>query len=112
MNEIDATNKSLGRLATSIALLLRGKTKPNYQPNIIPSEKVTVKNISKMKFSAEKLNDKVYYHYSGYPGGMKSRTLKEQMEKDPRRVLRLAVFRMLAPNRLRAKMMKNLTIYK
>ncbi|MEK7616035.1 MAG: 50S ribosomal protein L13 [Patescibacteria group bacterium] len=112
MTYIDATNQVLGRLATRIAVLLRGKTKATYQPNLIPAEKITVTNVSKLKLSTKKLDQKTYFHYSGYPGGMKARTMQTQMERDPRKVLWLAVYRMLAPNRLRAKMMKNLIIEK
>ena len=111
MIELDATNQSPGRLASQIALILRGKTKPTYQPHMLPTEKVTVTNAAKMKFTGKKLDQKTYYHYSGYPGGMKARNLGNMMDKDPRRVLRLAVFRMLAPNRLRSKIIKNLIIH-
>ena len=112
MHEIDATNQTLGRLASRIAILLRGKLNPSYQPNLVPTEKVKVTNATKLRFSGAKNLNKVYYHYSGYPGGMKDKKIKEKMERDPRKVLRLAVLRMLAPNRLRAKMMNNLTIEK
>ena len=110
MIQLDATNQSLGRLASKIAVILRGKTKPTYQPNILPTEQVTVNNAAKMKFFGKKLEQKTYYHYSGYPGGMKARNLGKEMDKDPRKILRLAVYRMLAQNRLRAKIIKNLII--
>lgn len=110
MQTIDATNQTIGRLASKLAVLLRGKTKPTYEPNLVPTEKITVTHVSKMKIANRKLKQKIYYHYSGYPGGMKARALAEQMERDPRQVLRLAVERMLAPNRLRRVMMNNLTI--
>ncbi len=107
---IDATNQSLGRLASNIAVILRGKTNPNYKPNVMPQEKVTVSNISKLKFTGKKLDQKIYYHYSGYPSGMKARKLGNVFAKDPKKVLRLAVYRMLAPNRLRSRIIKNLEI--
>lgn len=107
---IDATNQSIGRLASKIALILRGKMTPHYKPNVMPQEKVIVENIKKVKFTGKKLDQKVYYHYSGYPGGMKARKLNEMFEKNPGNVLWMAVNRMLAKNRLRSKIMKNLEI--
>ena len=110
LHTIDATNEALGRLASKIAVILRGKINPDYTPNMMPQEKVLVNNISKIKFTGKKMEQKIYYHYSGYPGGMKARKLETMFEKDPKKVLRLAVFRMLAPNKLRAKIIKNLEI--
>lgn len=110
LHTIDASNEALGRLASKIALILRGKNNPNYTPNVLPQEMVLVNNISKVKFTGKKLEQKIYYHYSGYPGGMKARKLATMFEKDPRKVLRLAVYRMLAPNKLRDKIIKNLEI--
>ncbi len=110
IHTIDAENQPLGRLASKIAVILRGKNNPNYRPNEMPQEKVTVENIQKIKFTGKKLDQKIYHHYSGYPGGMKERKLKVLFEKQPKRVLWLAVYRMLAPNRLRSKIMKNLEI--
>ena len=109
---IDAANQSPGRLASTIAVLLRGKLDPKYEPNAMPKEKVVVTNASKMKLTGKKSGQKTYYHYSGYPGGMKSRKLDVMMNKSPQRVLWLAVYRMLARNRLRDKIIKNLTISK
>lgn len=107
-HNIDATNQPLGRLASKIAVILRGKTSPNYIPSALPEEKVWITNINKLKFTGKKTDQKIYYHYSGYPGGMKSKTLKTLFDQNPKRVLWLAVYRMLAPNRLRNKIMKNL----
>lgn len=107
---IDATNQSLGRLASNIAVLLRGKTHASYQPNVLPKDTVTISNVAKMKITGKKLKQKIHYHYSGYPGGMKARTLGDRMAKNPAEVLRLAVYRMLAPNRMRDKIIKHLTI--
>lgn len=110
LHEIDATNKALGRLASNIAVILRGKTNPSYRPNMLPQEKVIVSNINKIKFSGKKSEQKIYYHYSGYPSGMKARKLGTEFEKNPNKILRLAVYRMLAPNKLRDKIIKNLEI--
>ncbi len=109
-HNIDAANQSLGRLASRIAVILRGKTNPSYQPRLMPEDKVVISNIKQIKFTGKKLDQKIYYHYSGYPGGMKERKLGTMFEKNPKRVLWLAVYRMLAQNRLRAKIMKNLII--
>ncbi len=108
IHNIDATNQPLGRLASKIAVILRGKINPSYQPNLMPKEKVIVSNIKNIKFTGNKYKQKIYYHYSGYPGGLKSRKLNELFEKNPNRVLWLAVYRMLAKNRLRDKIIKNL----
>jgi len=110
IHTIDATNQSLGRLASRIAVILRGKTNPAYKPNIMPQEKVVVENVRRIKFTGKKLGQKIYRHYSGYPSGMKERKLGVLFEKDPKRVLQMAVYRMLAQNRLRDKIMKSLTI--
>lgn len=110
IHNLDATKQSLGRLASEIAVILRGKTSPSYQPNILPREKVVVINIKEIKITGTKPENKIYYHYSGYPGGMKARKLKDVFAKDPKRVLWLAVYRMLARNRLRDKIIKNLEI--
>ena len=110
LHTIDAADQSLGRLASRVAVILRGKNNPSYQPNLMPQEKVTIHNIAKIKFTGKKTEQKIYYHYSGYPGGMKARKLKNVFEKNPKKVLWLAVYRMLAPNKLRSKIMKNLEI--
>ncbi len=107
-HEIDASNKIFGRLATEIAILLRGKDRPDYQPHILPQIKVVVRDVNKMVFTGKKGNQKIYYHYSGYPGGMKERVLENEFQKNPSRVLRMAVYRMLPKNRLRDKIIKNL----
>ncbi len=110
IHTLDAANQSLGRLASRIAVILRGKTHPNYQPYLMPTDKVVVTNINQIKFTGKKLKQKTYYHYSGYPGGLKARKLADVFAKNPQRVLRLAVYRMLARNRLRDKIIKNLDI--
>lgn len=105
---IDATNQSLGRLASKIAVLLRGKHKPNFTPHLDQGDKVKVLNVDKIKVTSKKLEQKVYYKYSGYPGGLKKRKMAEVFEKNPQEVLRRAVYNMLPKNKLRAKMMKRL----
>lgn len=110
IHNIDATDQSIGRLASKIAVILRGKNNPNYQPNIEPDEKVIVDNIGRVKFTGNKFDQKIHYHYSGYPGGMKARTSAEIFAKDPRKLLKLAVYRMLAKNRIRDKIIKNLEV--
>ncbi len=105
---IDADNQPLGRLASKIAVILRGKNNPSYKPYLLPNEKVIIANVKKIKFTGKKLKQKIYYHYSGYHGGLKARKLEDFFEKNPQRVLWLAVYRMLARNRLRDKIIKNL----
>ena len=106
--EIDATNQSLGRLASKVALILRGKNSPKFQAHILSGEKVIVLNTRKIKFTGRKLEQKKYYHYSGYPGGLSEKKVKDVFEKNPNEVLRRAVFGMLPKNRLRKEMIKNL----
>ncbi|MEK7203762.1 MAG: 50S ribosomal protein L13 [Patescibacteria group bacterium] len=108
MIEIDASNQPLGRLASKIAQFLRGKQSPSFQPYILSKEKVMVSNAGKMKFTGRKMEQKKYYHYSGYPGGLKEKKMKDVFEKNPNEVLRRAVWGMLPKNRLRKEMIKNL----
>ena len=108
--EVDATNESLGRLASKIATLLRGKHLAGYQPYILPEIEVSVKNLKKIKFTGNKLKGTVYYRYSGYHSGIKSRTLGERWKKDPAEVLRYSVYRMLPKNKTRDKIIKNLKV--
>lgn len=108
--QIDAANRAIGRLATEIAVLLRGKNKPSFQPYLLPQVKVIVHGLDKAAFTGKKEKQKKYYHYSGYPGGMKTRVLGNEFQKNPGRILRLAVYRMLPKNRLRDKIIKNLII--
>ena len=110
-HEIDATEKTLGRLATHIATLLRGKNKPSFQPHIDGGDKVVVRNVSKIKITGQKMNQKVYYSYSGYPGGLKTKKLSTLFAVNPADVLRRAVFQMLPDNRLRKEMIKHLDIH-
>lgn len=108
--EVDATNQSLGRLASMIAAFLRGKHLPSYQPNVLPQVEVSVKNLKKVKFTGDKLKGKIYYKYSGYHSGVTSRTLGQRWEKDPAEVLRYSVYRMLSDNKTRNKIIRNLKI--
>ncbi len=108
---IDASGKTLGRLSTQIAMILMGKNKPNYTPNIISGDMVVVINSAKIKVSGNKLTDKFYYRHSGYPGGIKETSLRELLQKDPNQVIRHAVAGMLPKNKLQAQMLKNLKVY-
>ncbi len=107
--EIDASGKSLGRLAVQVAVLLRGKNKPNFVAYIDMGDFVVVKNIEKMKFTGNKLEDKNYFRFTGYLGNMKETTLKEFLaKKGPKEVLRTAVMGMLTKNKLRNLQIKRL----
>lgn len=107
---IDAAGKVLGRLASEIIFLLRGKNKTTFLPHKDEGDLVLVKNASKLKFTGKKFEQKKYYHHTGYLGGIKETPLKKIFEKDPTEVLRKAVFGMLPKNKLRAKMIKRLKI--
>ena len=105
---IDATNKILGRLATEIAVLLRGKNKPDFAPNKDIGDFIFVKNIEKIKVSGKKYDDKMYYRHSGYLGSLKETPYKKIFEKNPEEVLKKAVYGMLPKNKLRDKQIKRL----
>lgn len=105
---IDAVDKVLGRLATQIALLLRGKHKTTFRPHLDGGDIVIVKNVNQMKFTGRKLSQKIYYRHSGYLGGLKAVKLEELIAKRPEEVLRKAVLGMLPKNKLRARMIKRL----
>ena len=107
---IDASGKVLGRLATEIAVLLRGKQKPDFLPYKDMGDFVVVKNAGKIRFTGKKLEQKKYYHHSGYLGGLKEIPLKKLFASNPDKVLRMAVFGMLPKNKLRGKMIKRLKI--
>ncbi|HOK20699.1 MAG TPA: 50S ribosomal protein L13 [Candidatus Paceibacterota bacterium] len=109
--KIDATNKPLGRLASEIAIILQGKDSPDYQPNKVADVKVIVENVSKMKITGKKLEQKVYRHHTGYIGHLKETPMKDVFEKNPAEVLKKAVLGMLPKNSLRSKRIKNLKIY-
>jgi large subunit ribosomal protein L13 len=108
---VDAEAKTLGRLATQIADLLRGKGKPQFTPHIDTGDFVVVVNAEKVHVTGKKLEQKIYYHHSGYPGGLRERTLAEQLQRRPEEVLRKAVKGMLPKNRLAAAQITKLKIY-
>jgi len=108
---IDASGRVLGRLAAEIAILLRGKHKPDFVPYKDTGDFVVVKNINKIKFTGKKIESKIYFRHSGYLGSLKEIPLKTLFEKDPSKVLQRAVFGMLPKNKLRAKMIKILKIH-
>jgi len=108
---VDATGQTLGRLATQIADALRGKRKPVYTPHVDTGDFVVVVNAEKISVTGKKRTDKKYYRHSGYPGGLKTRTLDEMLERRPEEVLRLAVKGMLPRNRLARKQLTKLKIY-
>jgi large subunit ribosomal protein L13 len=108
---VDAEGKTLGRLATQIADTLRGKRKPQYTPHVDTGDFVIVVNAEKIRVTGNKLDQKRYYRHSGYPGGLRSRTLREQLERRPTEVLRVAVKGMLPKNRLARQQITKLKIY-
>jgi len=108
---VDAEGKTLGRLATQIADALRGKRKPQFTPHVDTGDFVVVVNAEKIAVTGSKLDQKVYYRHSGYPGGLMQRTLREQLERRPTEVLRTAVQGMLPKNRLAAEQLRKLKIY-
>ena len=108
---VDASGKILGRLATQVADLLRGKKKTTFVPHKIVGDKVVVINACKIQVSGNKTEKKIYYHHTGWPGGLKKQTFKELMRKNPAEVIRRAVRGMLPKNRLRKIWLKNLKIY-
>ncbi len=106
--ELNATDQSLGRLASNIAVLLRGKHLPAYRPERLPDITVVVSNIDKIKFTGNKKETKLYHRYSGYPGGLRTRSLGDLWERKPKEVVRQSVYRMLPKNRMRDVVIKNL----
>ena len=108
---VDAQGQTLGRLATQIADTLRGKRKPQYTPHVDTGDFVVVVNAEKVAVTGNKLDQKRYYRHSGYPGGLRSRTLREQLERRPTEVLRTAVRGMLPKNRLARRQLTKLKIY-
>ncbi len=108
---VDAEGKNLGRLATQLADALRGKRKPVYTPHIDVGDFVIVINAEKITVTGAKLKDKRYYKHSGFPGGLKSRSLGEMLERRPEEVIRLAVKGMLPRNRLARKQLTKLKVY-
>tara|TARA_B100000287_G_scaffold221234_1_gene208693 strand:+ start:34 stop:492 length:459 start_codon:yes stop_codon:yes gene_type:complete len=110
--EIDASNAVVGRLASIIAKILRGKNKATFTPHMDNGDFVVVKNIEKIKFTGKKFQDKKYYRHTGYPGGIKETTPEKLYEKKPEETLKLAVKRMLPGGPLAKKQLTKLKIYK
>jgi large subunit ribosomal protein L13 len=108
---VDANGQTLGRLSTQIADALRGKRKPEYTPHIDTGDFVVVVNAEKISVTGNKRHDKRYYRHSGYPGGLRFRTLEEMLERRPEEVIRHAVKGMLPRNRLGRKQLTKLKIY-
>jgi large subunit ribosomal protein L13 len=108
---VDAQGKTLGRLASEIVKILRGKHKPTYVPHLDCGDYVIVVNAEKVRVTGKKLDQKFYYRHSGYPGGLKSINLRDQLQKQPTRVLEAAVRGMLPKNRLGRAMIRKLKVY-
>lgn len=108
---VDATDKTLGRLASQIAQILRGKHKPEYTPHVDTGDFIIVVNAEKVNVTGRKLDQKSYYQHSGYPGGLRETKLRRQLELHPERVIEAAVRGMLPRGPLGRKMFKKLKIY-
>ena len=110
--EADASKFNLGRLASKVAVVLRGKHKVTFTPHMDVGDFVVVKNAEKVKFSGRKLAQKEYYRFSGYPGGLYTKKLSDRMEKEPEKVIRDAVYNMIDKNRLRKHILRRLKVVK
>ncbi|MEX2489061.1 MAG: 50S ribosomal protein L13 [Pseudomonadales bacterium] len=108
---VDATDKTLGRMASEIARRLRGKHKAEFTPHVDTGDYIVVINAEKISVTGKKRTDKVYYHHSGYPGGIKSRTFEDMLEKAPERVVEMAVKGMMPKNKLSRSMLGKLKVY-
>jgi large subunit ribosomal protein L13 len=108
---VDAQDTTLGRLATQVAAVLLGKHKPSFTPGVFAGDYVIVINANALTATGKKMTDKVYYHHSGYPGGIKSITLRQQLLDHPDRVIRAAVWGMLPHNKFGRQLIKRLKIY-
>ncbi len=108
---VDASNQGIGRLATQIAGYLLGKHKPTYTPGVEMGDFVIVVNASRLQITGKRLDEKNYYHHSGYPGGLKTTGLRDQMKNRPERVIRAAVWGMLPHNKLGRRLINRLKIY-
>ena len=109
---VDATGKTLGRMATEIATILMGKHRPDYTPHMLVGEGVIVTNASKVKITGNKGETRVYTYYTGHAGGLREVKLGDYLEKAPEEVVRLAVRRMLPKNRLARRMISRLKVYR
>ncbi len=110
IHKLDATDQAVGRLASQIAMILRGKDKPEFLPYLDLGDIVEVSNIAKLSFSGKKMLQKKYFSFSGFVGGLKTKRMSEVFSKDPAEVLRRAVKQMLPPTKLRDAQMKRLII--
>ena len=108
---IDATDKPLGRVASTAASIIRGKTKPIYTPHVDTGDNVIIINAAKVKLTGKKWDDKIYYHHTGWPGGIKSVTAKQMLEKQPSDLLKTAIQGMLPKTRLGRTLHNNFRIY-
>ncbi len=108
---VDASGKVLGRMASQIATYLRGKHKPQFTPNVDTGDFIVVINAEKVRLTGKKLDQKVYYHHTGYPGGLKAETARIRLQRKPEQVIIDAVKGMLPKNRLGRKMLKKLKVY-
>lgn len=108
---VDAADKTLGRLASRVAMILRGKHKPEYTPHVDTGDYVIIINAEKIKVTGNKATDKVYYRHTGHPGGIKQATFEKMMEKDPTRIFEIAVKGMLPKNSLGRAMYRKLKVY-
>ena len=108
---VDANDQTLGRLATQISTVLLGKHKPQFTPGVDMGDYVVVVNAERIKVTGKKLDDKIYYRHSGYPGGLKSINLRDQLARHPERVIERAVWGMLPHNRMGRKLMRKLRIF-
>lgn len=108
---VDAKDAVLGRLATKVADCLRGKKKPIFTPNVDTGDFVIIINAERIRLTGNKLDDKAYYHHSGYPGGIKAATARERLNEKPEEIIRDAVWGMLPKNRLGREMFKKLKVY-
>jgi large subunit ribosomal protein L13 len=108
---VDAKDKYIGRLATQIASILLGKNKPNFTPGVEIGDYVVVINAENIKATGNKMDDKLYYHHTGYPSGIKSISLRQQLAKHPDRVIRNAVWGMLPHNKYGRSLIKKMKVY-
>ena len=108
---VDANDQNLGRLATQVARVLLGKHKPTFTPGVSVGDYVVVINAERIRVTGNKMEDKVYYHHSGYPGGIKSISLRQQLNKYPDRVIRSAVWGMLPHNKYGRSLLSRLKVY-
>jgi large subunit ribosomal protein L13 len=108
---VDANDQTLGRIATQIAALLLGKHKPGFTPGVEMGDYVIVVNAERIKVTGNKMDDKMYYHHTGYPGGIKATNLRELLAKHPERVIEKAVWGMVPHNRMGRSLMKKLRVF-